>query len=313
MNFHKTAGQFRSSDGKHILSYYVYTPTSGEVRAVLQLSHGMCEFIERYEPFAEYLCGHGILVCGNDHLGHGKAAQLEGTLGWFARKDGDRFLVEDLRKLTVLIQKKYPDLPYFLLGHSMGSFVARQYIVKYGELLDGVILVGTSGGRFGSGFGVWLSKRIAGLHNDRYISRLLTHLSMGAFNRRFKSDNDENAWISREVENRRKYAANPLCTFTFTASGYRDLFTLLHEVSAKDWAGRVPKELPVLLLSGTDDPVGNYGKGVQKVFRRLRNAGVKDVSIKLYEGDRHEILNEADREQVYADVLAFIKRLYFCG
>ena len=207
-----------------------------------------------------------------------------------------------------MMKKKYQNVPYFLLGHSMGSFIARQYIVKYGSLLDGVLLVGTSGGRFGSGFGIWLAKRIAVLHNDRYISRLLTHMSTGAFNRRFRRERDENSWISRDAENRRNYAENPLCTFTFTASGYRDLFTLLHAVSAKEWAGHVPKDLPIFLLSGTDDPVGNYGKGVQKVFKRLKEAGVTDISIKLYQGDRHEIINETDKEQVYADVLAFLKR-----
>ena len=307
MAFKKSAGEFRSSDGRHRIRYYVYEPADGPVRAVLQISHGMCEYIGRYEEFAEELCAHGILVCGNDHLGHGPEAREQGTLGYFAQRDGWKLLPADLRKLTVLMKRRYPGVPYFLLGHSMGSFIARVYLAKYGELLDGAVIMGTSGGNPFAGIGIRVAEGEIRRHGEMYRSPRLKKLSMGGYNKRFKGENDENSWLTKEKSIRETYAANDLCNFTFTASGYRDLFSLLRAVSEKGWAERVPKGLPILVTSGAEDPVGDYGKGVRKVYERLRSAGVKDVTLRLYEGDRHEILNETDRRDVYRDILGFLE------
>lgn len=299
----KTIGEFLSVDQTHKLRSYRYVPEEGPVRAVLQISHGMCEYIERYEAFAAYLCEHGFAVCGNDHLGHGELAQQSDTLGWFADRDGWRLPSADLRTLTLQMQKEYPGLPYFLLGHSMGSFIARRYLTESGELLTGAVIMGTSGPNPAATIGVCLANRILRRRGPRYRSSFLTNISTGGYNKRFAGENDKNSWLSKDAALRAKYAADPLCSFGFTAAGHRDLFTLLRSVSSPAWAEEVPKHLPVLLTSGADDPVGQCGKGVAKVAAMLKQAGVTDVTLKLYEGDRHEILNELDRETVYADLL----------
>lgn len=306
MTYQKTTGEFRSSDDKHIIRYYIYTSVSGDIKAILQISHGMCEYIGRYEDFASFLCENGILVCGNDHLGHGSAALESGSLGYFAKKDGWRFLPADVRKLTILMKKRYPDIPYFLLGHSMGSFVARIYLEKYGELLDGAILMGTSGKNPLASLGIRLAERTIRTRGEKYQSEFLTRQSTGNYNKRFREEKDDQSWLTKDEAIRKQYAADPLCNFRFTASAHRDLFTLLREVSREEWAHRIPKNLPILLTSGDKDPVGNYGKGVKEVYERLQRAGVRDVTLKLYKDDRHEILNETDRDTVYRDILDFI-------
>lgn len=301
MRFTKESGTFKSADGRHDIAYYVYTP-AGAPKAVLQISHGMCEYIERYEDFIGYLCGRGFLVCGNDHLGHGRLAQASGDLGYFAPEEGWKLLAEDVHTLTRLMKERFPALPYSLLGHSMGSFVARCYLVRYGEELDAAVIMGTSGGNPFASLGILLAGLEIRLHGERCRSPLLNQLSMGGNNRRFKEEHDKDSWLSKDLEIRASYAANPLCSFVFTASGFRDLFSLLRFVSAPGWAAQAPKDLPVLLVSGEDDPIGADGKGVKKVYDRLKAAGVTDVTLRLFPGDRHEILNETDRKQVYQEI-----------
>ncbi len=307
MNALKTTGEFKSSDGIHQIRYYVYAPAEPP-RAILQISHGMCEYIERYEEFADALCRHGFLVCGNDHLGHGPMAKESGDLGYFGPKDGWKLLPEDLHLLTLRMKKQYPGLPYFLLGHSMGSFVARRYLSRYGDELNAAVIMGTSGGNPFAGVGILLAKAVIRMRGEKYVSRMLADISMGGYNKRFSEENDKNSWLSREVSIRNKYAGDELCSFTFTASGYRDLFSLLRSVSGRDWAETVPKDLPVLLTSGGMDPVGDFGQGVTRVYHRLKEAGVRDVELKLYPESRHEVLNETDREQVYEDVRAYLEK-----
>lgn len=307
MTYEKLTGTFASTDAKHLLTYSIYRPINGEVKAVLQISHGMCEYIERYAEFASYLCERGIAVCGHEHLGHGEAARADGTLGYFARKDGWKLLPADVRKLTILMQKRFPGKPYFLLGHSMGSFVARIYLAKYGNLLDGAIIMGTSGKNPLCPLGIRLAENIVRKKGERYRSSLLKQLSMGSYNKKFKAEKSESSWLTKEAGIRDRFDRDPLCHFTFTAAGYRDLFTLLQQASAAESFERIPRELPILLVSGTDDPVGNYGKGVREVYGRMKKAGVANVTLKLYEGDRHEILNETDRANVYADIYRFLE------
>lgn len=305
MRFTKETGAFKSADGKHDIAFYVYVPTvvpAGGPKAILQISHGMCEYLERYEDFISYLCGRGFLVCGSDHLGHGRLARASGDLGYFAPEDGWKLLPADLHTLTCLMKKRYPGLAYFLLGHSMGSFVARCYLARYGGELDAAVIMGTSGGNPFAGLGILLAELEIRLHGGHYRSPLLNRLSMGGNNRRFKEEHDQNSWLTKDVEVRARYAANPLCSFVFTASGFRDLFSLLKAVSAPEWAGQVPKDLPILLVSGEDDPIGGDGKGVRRVYDRLKAAGVREVTLRLFPDDRHEILNETDREQVYREI-----------
>lgn len=308
MSYRKTTGSYKSSDGVTDIAYAVFTPVIPAV-AVLQIVHGMCEYFARYEEFAAYLADNGVVVCGEDHLGHGDTAKSPEDYGFFGSKDGDRHLVDDVEGLRALIRKRYRALPYFMLGHSMGSFIARSYITRYGSNIDGVIISGTSGGDQPLKFGKFLARVICALRGERYRSRLLRNISMGSYNKRFASENDITSWLSRNLENRRQYAADPRCTFIFTARGYYDLFSLLQSVSGEDWAPSVPRGLPIFIISGGEDPVGDYGKGPQLVADRLQDCEVYDISFRIYPDMRHEILNEVGREQVYSDVLEWIMRV----
>lgn len=305
MSFKKYTGTFKSSYEKSSINYYIYEPTKKPFVAVLQISHGMCEYIERYEGLAEYLTDNGIIVCGNDHLGHGNAAKETNTLGYFAKKDGYKLLAADLKKLTVIMKKKYKDLPYFLLGHSMGSFVARRYLAKYGDMLNGCIIMGTSGKNPLMPFALSLAKRSIRNHGEMFRNESLKAKSFAGYNSKWKSESSQNAWLTRDKEIVDKYDNDELCNFTFTSSAYLDLFTLLNSVSSKNWAKAVPN-IPILVTSGKDDPVGNYGKGVTQVYRWLKDTGHDNVEIELYDGGRHEILNETNRQEVYKDICSYI-------
>lgn len=307
MNCKKTTGTYLSSDKEHNIAYYVWTPEIPPV-AVLQISHGMCEFMERYEEFAFYLTERGIVVCGSDHLGHGNSASAEDR-GFFGRTGGDGHLVDDIEGLRLIMRRRYRSLPYILLGHSMGSFIARVYMVKYSDALDGVILSGTSGGDVPIKFGLFISGLLIKLRGERYRSKWLKNLTSKDNNKRFKSEKNTVSWLSKDENIRGKYLADERCSFIFTVRGYNVMFKLLRDISAEDWAPSVPKGLPVFIISGADDPVGNYGTGVQLVCDRLQDAEIYDLSMKLYPGCRHEILNEIERETVYSDICDWIMKV----
>ena len=279
MNFQKSKASFLSADGASQIACYFYEPPAEPI-GVLQISHGMCEYMERYEEFADFLCGKGFAVCGHDHLGHGASAQNPDGLGYFAKKDGAAFLPEDVRRLTQMAKKRWPGKPYFLLGHSMGP---------------------------AAGAGKALASLLCAVGLEKHRSIFLNSLAFGSYNRRFDAPKSKYAWLSREDSIVRKYEQDPLCNYTFTAAGFRDLFALLIRVSAPEWAEKVPKNLPVFLISGEDDPVGDYGKGVRKVEAMLRKAGIRDLSCRLYPGGRHEILNETNRREVYEDVWEWLR------
>ncbi len=298
----KNKNTFKSSNEVNDVAYYVYTPET-PVRAVVQISHGMTEYIERYEDFAAFLCEKGIAVCGNDHVGHGASSGCE-DWGFFG-DGGIGTLVHDLDILNGLMKKKYPSVPYILLGHSMGSFVARKYITVYGGHIDGVIISGTSGGNLPLGFGIVLTSLIGAFRGKRYRSPTVEKLAIGNYNKRFP-DEGKYAWLTRDGKIRDEYASDPRCTFGFTVGAYNEMFRLLREISTSEWAQKVPKSLPVFLASGKDDPVGGYGEGFETVKNFLENAELCTLKYKLYENCRHELLNETNRDEVYADFLEFI-------
>lgn len=302
MSFQKQVDQFVSSDGKTAISYYIYLPQHTDPKAILQISHGMCEFIERYEDFAGFLCRHGFIVCGNDHLGHGNSISSNDDLGYFGEKHGCDYLVTDLYKTMTLVRKEYPGLPYFLLGHSMGSFVARLFLTQYGNELTGAIICGTSGGNSFAGMGIRIAKSISRKKGSRYRSKKLTSLAFQSYNKRIDKPSSEFDWLTTDRQIVFDYEQNPKNNFIFTAAGFRDLFTLLKLVSDKEWAGKVPQNLPLFLVAGEEDPVGAYGKGVRKVCHRLIEAGGQDIALRLYPGNRHEIINESNRLEVYHDI-----------
>ena len=296
--------RFASSNGTDTVQGYAYEPET-EICAVLQISHGMCEYIERYEPFIRYMTERGFAVCGNDHLGHGQTAGID-KLGFFAEKDGRKYIVKDLYTVTQHAKKRWPGKPYFLLGHSMGSFVARQYTAEYGQALDGVIFMGTSGKNPMDWAGIMMASALAALKGKQGKSKMIDKLAFGAYNKKIDHPQCGNDWLSRDAEVVRAYENDPYCKFSFTLSAYRELFALLHGVSSEKWAEQIPQALPILVISGEADPVGQYGKGVRQVYQWLCRTGHEDVTLKLYPGARHEVLNEENRQQVYQDVLCWL-------
>ena len=280
----------------------------GKIRGILQISHGMLEFVERYGEGARVLNRHGILAVGNDHLGHGGSVRSEAYYGYFAEKNGNKILLSDMRELQRMTQEKYPDLPYFLLGHSMGSFLARQYLCQYGTYLDGAIICGTA---WHSGLearaGMLLCRLIARGKGWRYRSRLVNRLAIGSFNRKFHPARTPMDWLSRDEEAVDRYRSDPRTQFVFTVNAYEQMFAGLKYLSDSKNLARMPKDLPVLFAAGEEDPVGNFGLGVKKTAVAFRAAGMKNVACRLYPNDRHEILNERNRREVYQDMLGWME------
>ena len=306
MSYIKERMTYPSADGKNTVTAYLFMPSEGGVRAVFQLCHGMCEYILRYEDFAAYLCAHGIVFAGNDHLGHGETAADASDLGYTV---GAQYMIEDAHRLTELLKARFgAETPFIFSGHSMGSFIARAYLSQYGrDGIDAAVIIGTAGPGAPTGAGKAVARLIGAVRGDHHRSKLLKAMAFGSYTKRCPKGCSPSAWISRDDALVARYDADPFCSYLFTVRGYIDLFTLLGGVSAKSWAGRMPKDLPILLTAGEEDPVGAYGKGVREVYRRLKENGVRDVTLKLYPEDRHEILNELDRETVYADMLAYIE------
>ncbi|MCL2544926.1 MAG: lysophospholipase [Clostridia bacterium] len=277
-------------------------------RAVIQIAHGMAEHGGRYGDFAAAIALAGIAVYAADHAGHGKSATPE-KYGHFYAKNGWRQAVEDLHAVRASIEERHPGVPLVLLGHSMGSLMARSYITRHGEGLGGVILSGTGGPNPLLPVG----KLLAAIEMRRLPayrpSLLIDKLVFGAYSKPFAPARTPFDWLSRDPGQVDAYIADPACGFPFTAAGYRDVFAGLSEIQAKGWAAGVPAGLPVLIISGERDPVGGMGKGVRWVEKALRGAGVRDVTCALYPEARHELLNETNRAEVYADVLAWISRV----
>ena len=284
-----------SNDGVHKLHVVVWQP-DGEPKAVLQLSHGMIEFIERYEGLAQYLNEQDILVIGNDHLGHGHTAGSDEGLGYFCPE----------HTVPEYAKKEYPGIPYFLLGHSMGSFMARRYLMTYGDELTGAILCGTGEQTSATLFAGKTAAGILGaFKGQRYRSEFIRKTSFKGYNDRFEK-RTENDWLTKDQSIVDWYNGHKFCTFGFTINGYKTLFEVLTYIQKQENYNKIPKNLPVYMIAGEDDPVGNYGEGVKHIYQQYKDSGIKDISIKLYPNDRHEILNELDKETVYADVADWI-------
>ncbi|MBR2722656.1 MAG: lysophospholipase [Clostridia bacterium] len=297
---------FLSHDGCTTIAAYQSVP-SGEIRAMLQISHGMCEHLGRYGDFASFLSQNGILVFGHDHIGHGASAQSTAALGFTVPAGGSEVLIEDVHRLSMLMKQRYPDIPLVLFGHSMGSFIARAVLARYGTDYNAAILCGTAGPEAPTAAGKLLANLLMLFFGEYHRSRLLKKIAFSGYNKRCGKDCDPNAWLSCDESVVDAYNADPACGFTFTLRAYHDLFTILGEISRKDWAGKIPPDLPILITGGEEDPVGAYGKGLQVVHQRLEAAGVRDVSLRLYPQMRHEILNELDKEMVWSEIYQWIQ------
>ncbi len=298
--------RFRSTNDAVDIRAVRYIP-EGEIKAVLQIAHGMVEFIDRYEPFAEYLCSKGILVTGNDHIGHGGSVNSQEEWGYFG-EDGNRHVLDDMHELTKLTKEAYPNLPYFLMGHSMGSFYARQYLGDYGDELKGAIIMGTGfEPLFKVKAGIMVCKVIALFKGWKHRSNFVNNMAFGAYNKKFEPNRTRADWLTKDEKIVDWYVNEPRCSFMFTLNGYVNMFEGIARLHDRALLDRIPKDLPVLFVSGEDDPVGTFGKEVIASVDSLKDAGMKNVDLKLYPNDRHEILNETDKETVFEDLYRWIE------
>ena len=280
-----------------------------ETKAILQISHGMVEYIVRYDDFAKHLNQQGILVIGNDHLGHGQSVLDESEFGYFGKEKGSA-VVDDLYEVTKYAKKQYGEnIPYFLMGHSMGSFMARRYLMTYGEKITGAIISGT-GYKTAPVLAVafFFTAVTKFFHGERYRSPFMRWLVFHTYNRKIADVKTKNDWLTRDAAVVAAYNENPYCKFSFTVNGYETLFGAIKYIQKQNNWEETPKQLPILMIAGEEDPVGSYGKDVKKVYKKYQQLGCNHIELKLYQDDRHELVNELDREVVYADISQWILR-----
>ncbi len=307
MAIERKAGEFLSFNGSTRIAYRVYSPGEAPPLCAVQIVHGMAEHFGRYGEFARFLAQRGIAVYGHDHVGHGDSAPAPRDLGFMGEKDGAKVMVEDVHRLNRIIHQEHPYAPIVLLGHSMGSLIARVYLTLYSQAVDAAILSGTAGPNHAVGLGIWLSEIVSLTRGKRHRSALLNKISTGNYAKHIQHPKSEMDWLSRDMACVEEYLRDPRCGYRFTARGYHDLFVLLRECNRKGWAQAIRRDLPVYLFSGDEDPVGNYGKGVLAVRDAMRESGMHDVRCKLYRGGRHEMLNEINKAEVYEDIWEFLK------
>ncbi|TDX52083.1 alpha/beta hydrolase [Orenia marismortui] len=302
----KNKFKFTAKDNQKI---FVYNCLAKEVdiRGIVQIAHGMAEHAARYEEVASALVNNGYIVYANDHRGHGKTVSKREDLGYFAEEEGWKLVVEDFYQLTNIIKKKYPNYPIFILGHSMGSLIVRNYISKYGGEVNGVILSGTLSkqgllGELGILIAV-LEKWLRGAKNKKSI---LNKLVFMRYNKAFKNPRTPYDWLSRDNNQVDQYINDPLCGQDCTSAFFYDLLSLSKEVNQFENIQKIPKDLPIYLISGSKDPVGDNKKGILEIYNSYLKAGIEDIEYKFYPGGRHEILNEINKEEVFEDIINWL-------
>ena len=273
-------------------------------KGIIQFSHGMCEHKERYFEFMNYLCEHDYVCIINDHRGHGKSIHQEDDLGFFY-ENGHEGIVEDLHQLTLLIKARYPELPLYLFGHSMGSLVVRCYLKKYDQDIDGLFVCGSPSRNPAAKMGISLARLVTKLKHDHHRSKLIQKIGFGAFNKKF--GNKENSWIGSDEDIVNAYNKNPLCHFTFTTNGFESLFQLMQQTySLQGWQVK-HKDLPIHFIAGHEDPCIENETKFNEAVHFLEERGYTDVSSYLFDNMRHEILNEKEKDKVYQHVLNILK------
>ena len=277
--------------------------------AVVQVIHGMAEHAARYERLAQYLTDRGIAVYADDHQGHGLTVTDGKSWGVLAEKDGFAEMVESEKIITDKIRKDHPDTPVFLFGHSMGSFIARHYITKYGNAVDGVIISGTGNpSNIELSGGYFLAALQCLIFGKKASANLLNELSFGGYNKKFAPTRTSFDWLSRDEAEVDKYVADPMCGNVFPTGFYLEFFRALLFLKRNKAVYLIPKDLPVFFLSGEKDPVGNAGKGVRNVYEKYRRHGVQNLEMHLFPGGRHEMLNEINRLEVMAVLYEWVRK-----
>lgn len=287
-----------------ILKGYLYEPTT-EAKGIIQICHGMAEHIGRYDNFMNFLCDNGYIVVGYDQRGHGMTAGSVENCGYMSDSDNIEVLVEDVHKVVKHIKNAYPEKNIYLFGHSMGSFVSQRYVELYNNEISGLILSGSS---YNDGLIIKLGNILASMitksKGRKHISHFINNLSLGSYNKKFKPAKTSVDWLSRDNENNVKYENDEYCGMIFTVSYFKDL-TNCFKLIAKDLE-LINNKLPIYIMSGDNDPVGNFGKGTTLLFTKLKKVGISDLTLKLYKDGRHEMLNEINKEEVYKNILEWV-------
>ena len=304
MSFTVKPMSVKSSDGIHDLKGKLYIP-DGEIKALFHIVHGMTEYIGRYDHVMSMVAENGYLCFGYDNLGHGNTANDDSELGFIAEKDGWKLLVDDVFVFGNAVKELYPGKPLYLMGHSMGSFIVRLAAEKYGKNYDKLIICGTGGKNPLAGAGLLLTSVIKAVKGKKHISNLCINMAFGSYPKRFTYPSKVN-WLSNDTEVIKNYESDKFCTFKFTVSAMYDLIKLNAMCNRKAWYKNMRKDLPILIISGADDPVGDYSKGVLQVYGDLKKAGA-DVKVKIYENCRHEIHNDTCRQEVLNNILTFLR------
>ena len=297
---------FESSTGVNRIHARKCLP-DGTPRGVVQIAHGIAEHIRRYDDFMNFLAENGFVAVGNDHLGHGESVESPSELGFFAESDGWDRVVEDMDRLRDLMRRDYPDLPYIFFGHSMGSFLTRTYLIRYPEKYDAAILSGT--GHQGKALvlgGCAAASLMVKRNGPRGDGKALNDMAFGSYCKQIPDPRTPFDWISRDEENVDRYMADPLCGFVAKVSLYRDMMVGIRFITSQKNIDRMSKEQPIYFMSGQADPVGDYGKGVEKAYQAFCRAGLHDVTIRLYPDGRHEMLKEINKDRVYGDILNWL-------
>ena len=301
---------YKSRDRQTMLHAIRWIP-EGEPIAILQIIHGMQEYVDRYDEFANYLAERGILVIGNDHLGHGGSVGANGTKGFFCKEDPATVLVRDAHRLKKMTQEDYPGIPCFILGHSFGSFVAREYITRYGTGIKGAIIQGTAFMPTGT------VKSLSGLVSflqfilgEKTRSTMVNNMAFKGYLKRIQNPRTKFDWLSHNEESIDKYIADPFCNFVFTLNGFKTMAELLKRVQDVEKMEDIPKNLPILITGGKEDPVGSYGDALKRLYTIYTNElHIENVELKLYDGMRHELQQEIGRETVFEDQYNWLKKV----
>lgn len=299
---------FASRDNVSKIHAVRWLPDQDNIQGVIQIVHGMAEYVERYEDFAKFFTDRGYLVTGEDHLGHGKSVPEGGVKGYLCEQDPATVVVRDVHRLKKMTQELYPGVPYFLAGHSMGSYITRNYISRYGTGIQGAVIMstGTQSSLELTFFRVCIA--ITGLFKGKKTpSRFLDKLVFGSYSKRITSPRTQFDWLTKETDVVDRYIADDECGFCFTVNGFATLCTLISRACKQENMKKIPGTLPVYMISGDEDPVGDYGKGVRKAYQAMKDAGIEDITLKIYPGDRHELVNETDRMTVLEDIENWLK------
>lgn len=287
--------------------YNLYTPESTTILGTIMLLHGMQEHSGRYDDFASFLARNGFIVLTYDHPGHGSTAKEPKDLGFFHEDQPGEILIQTAIEITQFLHEKYNDLPHFIIGHSLGSFITRNVIQRIGDDFEGVVLIGTGHAMKGSSIGtsfLGLLNKVAPNSKSTFMNDKFAQIN----NRKFKDEpnHEDLNWLSLNKENRDNYLNDELCGIDFTDNAFYGAAQVTLWGSGKDWYKKVPNHLSFLLLSGQDDPIGDFGKGVLQSVEELKEHGVKEVKYHLYPQLRHELLNEDNKKEVYVEILDWL-------